>query len=141
MRSTVALLVAAGLLVWVLSGCGGAGGPGQSQYPPAGKGVLRGQVVIFGHEELPVTGVVVQAKIGATVVQTTTTVNSQFDLVVDPGTYTVRVIPPEGFALPPGGEEVVATAWQGLITTLPAPFVLIEETDLPPSTQIGRAHV
>jgi hypothetical protein len=133
MRSTVALLVAAGIVAWAVGGCGGGGGPGQSQYPPAGKGVLRGQVVIFGHEELPVTGVAVRATMGSSVVQTTT-VNSWFDLVVAPGTYTVTVVPPEGFALPPGGEQVEATAWQGIITTLPEPFVLIEETDLPPGT-------
>lgn len=136
MRSTHGWVVAAGMLVLVLSGCGGSsGGPGGGQGSgiPAGKGVIRGEVVIYGHEDSPVGGVVVQARQGTTVIQSTTVVNGRFQLVVDPGTYTVTVLPPEGFALPPGGNQIVATAEQGTVTTLPKPFVLFEETDLPPN--------
>ncbi|MCX7598960.1 MAG: hypothetical protein N2512_08865 [Armatimonadetes bacterium] len=136
MRSTVRLVAATAMTLWVVVGCGGSGGPGgggDGGGIPKGKGVLRGQVVIFGYEDLPVGDVVVQAKQGATVVKTTTVVNSRFELILDPGTYTVTVVPPEGFALPSGGEQIVATVVEGVVTTLPEAFVLFEEADLPPS--------
>lgn len=119
----VTLLVFA--LVW-LSGCGGGGvGPGRPM--PQNTGTVRGQVVYMDYPDNPPTGV--EVHVGNVV---TYTENGWFEAQVPPGTYTVTVVPPEGFTLPPATAPTV-TVVAGQTVTLEQPFVLIHDTDQPPT--------
>ncbi|MCD6350934.1 MAG: hypothetical protein J7M26_02345 [Armatimonadetes bacterium] len=120
-RVTLVVLLGVGL---VLSGCSGGGGPGQPQ--PANTGTVRGQVVYFDFPNLPATGI--EVWVGNF---QTTTQDGWFEVDVPPGNYTVVVVPPEGFQLPPGDPPQVAVA-AGQVVVLPDPFVLITEDDTPP---------
>ncbi len=108
-------------------GCGGSDGPGRGNQPPAGTGTVRGQVTYLDFPDLPATGVVV--RVGTYETQTE---DGWFEVNVPKGTYTVTVVPPEGFSLPPGAAPQV-TVNEGETVTLAEPFVLISEDDNPPA--------
>ena len=121
-RTLLAVIAGVALLA-VVVGCGGD----NAAPPPANTGTVRGQVVYFDYPNLPVTGV--EVHVGNTVVYTE---DGWFEAEVQPGTYQVVVIPPEGFTLPPGNPPTV-TVLAGQTVTLPEPFVLLHESDQPPN--------
>jgi hypothetical protein len=132
MRSLILTLAAAATVVLIVGGCGGSnGGPGPGPPTPTDKGVVQGQVYYFDRADLPVTGV--QVMVGTTAVLTA---NSTFKATMAPGTYTVTVTPPEGFATPPGA-SAQATAVAGQVTTIAKPFYLFALGDLPPGWPSG----
>ena len=126
----VAGLVALLTVVVACSGCGGGGGgPVRPEpRPPEGTGIVKGQVVFFDYPDLPPSGVVV--RVGNT--ETQTGDDGRFEAYVRPGTYTVTVVPPEGFALPPGPAPTVTVGQEGETVTLSQPIVLIT-SDSPPN--------
>jgi len=120
--------MAVSLATMLIAGCGGDDGPAAQPQPPSGTGTVRGEVKYLDYPDLEATGIVV--RVGDT---ETTTENGKFEAHVRPGTYTVVVEPPEGFALPPGAPPTVTVAREGEVVTLTEPFVLVTEEDYPPS--------
>lgn len=111
----------------VAAGCGGSDGPGRGNQPRAGTATVRGQVTYLDYPGLPATGVVVRVGTYETVTE-----DGWFEVNVPAGTYSVTVVPPEGFDVPPGAAPQV-TVNEGETYTLPRPFVLTTEDDRPPA--------
>lgn len=132
MRSSKTLwaALAVPLVLVLLAGCGG-GGPVTTAGHPAGTGAVTGGVVFFDVPTAPVTGVEVDATNTVTFAKTVThTVSSAFSFDLAPGFYTITVIPPDTFTLPQ--DSVVVLVTEGTTYTIPAPFILLPQGEVPP---------
>jgi hypothetical protein len=131
-----AVLIAAGMWLALVLGCGGGGGVGGGggQQQPTGTGTVRGEVRYFDFPEQPVTGVEVRlVQVGGTRVVTCYTQDSWYEAYVLPGTYRIVVTPPEDFALPYADAQApqVTVGSAGQVVTAPR-VLLVYATDRPP---------